>query len=201
VTEWLVAIGIFAIVALSRVWARRKQDAERRALLAVPETPIAGITDGARVRIRGRAVARDSLVTAYRLTFEYRNDPVDGWRNLVEDDAFNRFVVVDDTGEATVHAPFTIKLAPYRDAFVAGASAALASLLARKGVPAIELFGTTRQLRYVETIVMPGDEVMAVGRASIEIDPAGRAPSNRDPPVMCQLKGTTDEPVIIAAPT
>ena len=55
-----------------------------------------------------------------------------------------------------------------------------------------------RHFQYVETVLLPGDEIIAVGRAIIDIDPAGRSPSRRDPPVRCHLKGA-DGPVVIAA--
>jgi hypothetical protein len=66
-------------------------------------------------------------------------------------------------------------------------------------VPASEVFVPGRRFRYVETILPEGEEIIAVGRATIEIDPAGRAPSHRDPPVMCHLRGE-DDVVIIANP-
>jgi hypothetical protein len=46
---------------------------------------------------------------------------------------------------------------------------------------------------------MPGDEIIAVGRATIEVDPAGRAPARREPPVMCHLRGGDDGVVIADA--
>ena len=51
--------------------------------------------------------------------------------------------------------------------------------------------------RYVETILLPEDEIIAVGRATVEIDPAGRSQSNREPPFRCHLKGR-EEAVVIA---
>ena len=58
------------------------------------------------------------------------------------------------------------------------------------------MFGVPDQLRYVETILQSGDTIIAVGRATIEVDPAGRAPAPREPPIICHLKGA-DEPVVI----
>jgi hypothetical protein len=59
------------------------------------------------------------------------------------------------------------------------------------------LLGIQHEFRYTETILFPGDEIVAIGRATIEIDPAGQSPSRRDPPVRCHLKGR-EEAVIIA---
>ena len=126
-----------------------------------------------------------------------RDDSGPDWQRIVEDDAFHSFLLADDTGEAVLHAPFEIKLDPYRETFVEALSPALASILTREGVSARDLFERERHFSYVEHVVMPGDEIMAVGRATIEIDPGGRSPSPRDAPVMCHLKGAA-EAVIIA---
>ena len=107
--------------------------------------------------------------------------------------------IADDTGEAALHGPFDIKLAPYRESVIEAPSAALASLLERHSVPASEVFAAGRQFRCVETIVVPGHEVIAIGRATIEIDPSGRSLSHRDPPVMCHLKGREARVVIADA--
>jgi len=45
--------------------------------------------------------------------------------------------------------------------------------------------------------LQPGDTIMAIGRATVEVDPAGRAPTHREPPMICRLEGA-DEPVLIA---
>jgi hypothetical protein len=196
------------ILALNRAAARRRRQAAREELMRVPERPVAAIKDGETVRIRGRAAAREALRTSpvsgrrcvgYRLTVEYRDaDRIDGWRHAVEQDAFPPFLLVDDTGEAVVHPPCDVRLNPYRETFVEVASSDLARLLAKGGVETRDEHGRTRSFRYVETILMPGTEIIAVGRAAIEIDQAGRAPSHREPPVLCHLRGA-DGPVIIAS--
>jgi hypothetical protein len=48
-------------------------------------------------------------------------------------------------------------------------------------------------MRYVETVLYPGDEVVAVGRATIKVSPVRKSRSFREPPVVCYLQGT-DEP-------
>lgn len=56
---------------------------------------------------------------------------------------------------------------------------------------------------YREGRLKPGDRVSVVGRASLEIDPAGARPGMRSPPVIVSLRGSTDDPVIVvdAAPS
>ncbi|HXU03974.1 MAG TPA: hypothetical protein VN903_23590 [Polyangia bacterium] len=194
------------VVGLDRAAARRRRRAARRELLRVAEVPIAAIKDGDIVRIKGRAAARESLRTspvsrrpciAYRLTVYYRDGINQAWRQVVEDDGFSSFTVADDSGQASVDPSFEIRLDPYRESSVPAASPMLASLLATGGVTASEVFGAKRQFRYVEIILRPGDKIIAVGRATIEIDRAWRAASHREPPVMCHLTGA-EEPVVIA---
>ena len=70
--------------------------------------------------------------------------------------------------------------------------------LAKQTGANLTMFGMPDQLAYVEIVLQPGDEIMVVGRATVEyFHPAGRAPSHREPPVICHLKGA-DEPVVIA---
>src|ERR1044071_941443 len=150
----------------------------------MPETPIAAIKDGETVRIRGRAVARESLVTSpvsqvrcigYRLTIDWSDSAIEGWRQITEEDGFGSLVLADDSGEAVIDAPFDIRLSPYRENLVASASPVLAPLLDRNGIRPSDVFGMSRSFRCVEVIVMPGDELIAAGRATIEVDQAGRA--------------------------
>ena len=60
-------------------------------------------------------------------------------------------------------------------------------------------FGIACRFRYVETILVPGDEISATGRATLEIDAAGRSPSPRQPPLLCHFKGREDTLVIADA--
>lgn len=202
----MIFLGVLAIFAVDRVRMSRRA-AARRALLQVPETRIAAIKDGDKVRIRGRVLNREPLRTSpvsqrpcvgFRLVVDYRDDLGVGWQRLVEGGVWESFLLADDTGQVVLHAPFDTKLSPYRETSVESASPGLASLLGREGYPASELFVTGRRFRYVETILEPGDEIVAIGRATVEVDPAGRAPSHREPPVLCHLRGQQDEPVVLA---
>ena len=91
---------------------------------------------------------------------------------------------MDETGAAMLHAPFEMKLDPY-DAAAENLPPALFEVLEREGVATRSMFGGQHDFRYIETILLPGEEITAVGRATIQIDPAGSSPSHREPPVMC----------------
>ena len=205
-TELLVFLGALAVVAAGAGLAvpfRRR--AQRRALMTVPVTPIAAVADGANVRVRGRAVARAPLrisavsrrsCIGFRLIVDSDGGGGDAWQRVLEREEFDSFVVRDDTGEAVLHAPFEIRLDPY-DARTENLPHELSALLKNEGVPLRGSFGIACRFRYVETILMAGDEITATGRATLEIDPAGRSPSPREPPLLCHFKGR-DEAVVIA---
>ena len=194
----------FLLVAVGRA-SKAHRKAATRALEGVPETPIGAIKDGGKVRIKGRTASRAPLRTSpvsqrpcigFRLTVDYCDGDFGLWQQVVEAEAFDTFLLADGTGEAVVHTPFEIRLRPHRENFVDSASPALASVLGKEGVPAHEVFVPGRRFRYVETILPEGEEIIAVGHATIEIDAAGRAPSHRDPPVMCHLRAEEDLVII-----
>jgi hypothetical protein len=200
-----VALPLVA-AALDRVTGRRRRMA-REELREVAEKPIATVKDGERVLIRGRTAARGALRASpvslracigYHLTVDYRETgSVDSWHRVVEDDGFSPFLLADDTGEAVVHSPFEIRLTPH-ERFLESPPLDLVNLLPRRvAATSTGIFGPKYVFRYVEFVVMPGAQLIAVGRARIEIDQAGRAPSHREPPVMCHLGGV-DERVVIA---
>jgi hypothetical protein len=198
----LVLLGSGVVVCLNR-FAHRQRRPPRRALMRMPETPIAGVKDGDMVRITGRAVARAPLRTSpisqrRCIGFRLIVDRHDGqaWQRVVDQEQLDSFLLTDDTGEAVLHGPFEIAIDPY-DARSADPPPELFSVLEKEGVAVRGPFGTERHFHYVETVLLPGDEITAVGRATVEIDAAGRAPSHRHPPVMCHLKGL-EEAVVIA---
>jgi len=202
----VLIVLVFAVVAIAwqQVVAHEERAKARFRLLEVPETPIAAVKDGARVRIKGRVSAREALRTSpiserecvgYHLTVELHRGE-DDWKKVVEQGDFPPFAVADGTGEAVLHAPFDLRLISL-EASGGDLPMALVELLARNDVPREGLFGFDHHFRWFETVVMPGDEIIAVGRASLEIDPAGRSPSRRDPPFLCHLRGR-DDAVIIA---
>ena len=174
----------------------------RRALLQMPATPIAAVKDGDRVRIQGQVLARGTLRTSpvselacvgFRLTVDAGHQSPS--QRVLEQEEFDSVVVADGTGEAVLHAPFRLELDPY-DARSENVPQVVIDLVKQTGAN-ITMFGVLDQLFYVETVLQPGDEIIAIGRATVEIDPAGRPPSRREPPVVCHLRGA-DEPVVIA---
>jgi hypothetical protein len=187
-----------------RVWVvpyRRR--ASLRALRQMSETPIAGVKNGANVRIRGRAVARSASRSSpisrracigFRVIIEsHRIGSEDDWHHVIEREEFGPFVLRDDTGDAVLHGPFDIVLDPY-DARTENHPPELFDFLEREGEVV-----RGRRFRYVETILMAGDEITAAGLATIEPDPAGYAPSPRHLPVMCHFRGLEDAVVIADA--
>jgi hypothetical protein len=183
-------------------WARREgldgqaahRAGVRRELMRVPQTPIAQVKEGEKVRIRGRAVARGPLRTSpvsqrtcicFRLTIDSGRGE---WHRVFEQDEFDSFMITDDSGTAVLHAPFQLELSPYdaRSEIVPQVVFDIAKLSGAN----ITMFGSPDDLRYVETVLRPGDEIIAVGRATLEVDPAGDRPTPRDQPIVCHLNGT-----------
>jgi hypothetical protein len=52
--------------------------------------------------------------------------------------------------------------------------------------------------RCYEILLRPGDRVKVLGRSVIEVDPAAVGGPHRQPPMLPVLKGSADEPVIVA---
>jgi hypothetical protein len=203
-TGSLIVLVVGAIAAGMTVAgiASNRRASPRREPTRPTATPIAAIKDGDRVRIQGRVVARGPLRTSpvseracvgFRLTIDAGQQSPS--QRVFEQEEFDSVVVADGTGEAILHAPFRLELDPY-DARSENVPQAVVDLVKQTGANH-RMFGVLNQLFYVETVLEPGDEIVAIGRATVEIDPAGRAPSHREPPVLCHLKGT-DEPVVIA---
>ena len=206
-TGIVIAVSLLTVAAGAyvRLVKSRRRKAARRAVWGVPATAIAAVKDGETVRVTGRAVARAPLRTSpisrrgcigFCLTVDRHQTGSESWQRVVDKEEFDSFLLVDDTGAAMLHAPFEMKLDPY-DAAAENLPPVLFEVLEREGVASRSVFGGRYDFRYIETILLPGEEITAVGRATIEIDPAGSAPSHREPPVMCHMKGL-EEAVIIA---
>jgi hypothetical protein len=204
---WLVlAMGaLTAAFAYRELATSLRQKAARGALERLPETPIAAVKDGQMVRLRGSAEARTPMrrspisgreCIGYSVMVERHESGTGVWHEVVDLDEFGTFLLKDGTGEAVLHGPFEIRLAPY-DHRADNLPPTLFELLEREGVAVMNPFGMQNHFRYVETVLLPEDEIIAVGRATVEIDPAGRSPSHREPPFRCHLKGR-EEAVVIA---
>jgi hypothetical protein len=154
----------------------------------------------------GSVVARQPLRTSpilrhrcigYRVVVECKEyGAIPGVYAVIDEEVFDSFVLADASGQALLHPPFKIEWEP--DTLSGGSDLppALVDLLEQRGIMA-PVHGDPRTFTYVETVVMPGDEIIAGGYATFEVDPGGRS-SHRDPPVICHLKGTDDDKVVIA---
>ena len=208
----VVVLGVFAVgTTVAGVFSDRRggldgqaarRAALRRELMRTPATPIAAIKDGDRVRVQGKVVARGPLRTSpvsQRACVGFRLKVAHGhsvaYEQIIDQDELDSIVLSDGTGEVILDAPFRVELDPY-DARTANVPDAVFELARQTGAN-LTMFGSPDQLAYVEIVVQPGDELIAVGRATVEIDPAGRASSHREPPVVRRLKGD-DEPVVLA---
>jgi hypothetical protein len=208
----LIVIGAIAAgMTVARIVSSRSEEpgaqaagrsSRRRELMKMPATPIAAVKDGDRVRIQGQVLARGPLRTSpvselacvgFRLTVDAGQQSPS--QRVLEQEEFDSVVLFDGTGEAVLHAPFRLELDPY-DARSENVPQVVIDLVKQTGAN-IAMFGVLGQFFYVETVLQPGDEIIAIGRATVEIDPAGRPPSSREPPVVCHLRGA-DEPVVIA---
>ena len=198
------SLSTIAVGAYLRLARSRRRKAARRAVWGVREAAIAEVRDGQMVRITGRAVARGPLrlspisrraCIGFSLIVDRHDTGSPSEERVVDRDEFDSFAIADATGLAILHGPFDVKLDPY-DKRAADLPPAFFEVLEREGVPVRSLLGIQHEFRYVETVLFPGDEIVAIGRASIELDPAGRSASRRDPPALCHLKGR-EEAVII----
>src|SRR5262245_4939329 len=173
--------------------------------MRVPETAIAAVENGRTVRLKGRVAAREPLRTSplsqrrcigFRLTVDTGGVEDQTERRVIDQQEIDPFVLADGTGEAVLHPPFSIELDPW-DTGWQSLPSVLLDLLERERIPVNDFLGRRNNFYYTETVLLPGDELIAVGRATVEVDPASRAPSHREPPVVCQLKGGRSEPVVL----
>ena len=111
----------------------------------------------------------------------------------VERSGCARFAIADDTGTAFVEGPFLVGLdldgewsVPVTDF----------SRLNPLDEYRTRMSGAWAYV-YREGRLKPGDRVSVVGRASLEVDPAGARTGMRSPPVIVSLRGSTDDPVIV----
>jgi len=205
-----VMVLVSSVAALaSHVGVKRREPRvrARRVLAGMRDTPIANIKDGTRVRVTG-------VVAVHR---ETATSPVEwgrclGFRLIVQDsdkgapdleqqavlvrEDCRPFIIADATGRAIVEGPFLLgidpkvpgwaKLPPVVNAWLQEARVSLTSTLGHK-----------RRFQYREVVLAPGDRVSVLGRASIEIDPAGRSMGHRNLPMVCKIRGDQKDPVIV----
>jgi hypothetical protein len=164
---------------------------------------IAALREGELGKIEGVAAAREPLLTSpvngcscigYRIIIEQAGQG--GWVSVVRHEAWPSFLVVDDTGTVAVEGPVAMLLAP-GDGGSVSLPPPVYGLLEEANVPVSDLIGRDKQFRFQESFLKVGDRVSVLGRASLEIDPAGRG-SYREPPRLFVIRGSEKEPVAVA---
>jgi hypothetical protein len=199
-----------ALIALTSQVIGRRQEAKRRvrrALAAMTDTAIVNIKDGDRVRVTGvLAVHRDTATSpvgwraclGYRLIVQVKGSgSADDERSgvLMREDC-RPFAVADGSGRAIVEGPFLLGIDD--DAGWADLPPAASSYLQEARVSLTNLLSHRRKFQFKEMLLVPGDRVTIVGRASVEIDPAGASSGHRSLPMLCRIRGDKKNPVMIA---
>jgi len=118
------------------------------------------------------------------------------WVRVLTQQDLGSFSLTDETGEAAVDGPF-VDLETDESSWTT-MPVWLFVTLKEQGVPFTEPFGDKEQFRYAETILSVGDRITAFGRATTEIDPAGRTVGLHELPTLPHVKGSETKPVIIA---
>jgi len=209
VTSVLLTIGIVALLGGGVVlgtWLEARSVRRvslRRAIAARQTTPIAGLREGERAKVRGVVAARAPLVTSpvsgracvgYRIEIDdASHDPQLSWTPLVSREAWPSFLVKDDTGTVAVDGPseMLVGASDSGEDLPPGAHA----LLVEDDVRMKDLWGP-RRFHFKETLLEVGDHVIVFGRPSPEIDSAGQ-PSYREPPQLFVILGSIGEPVVV----
>jgi hypothetical protein len=198
-----------AFIAYRRWDARRRRGAARRKVEEAEPAAIASLPQGAPTRIIGVVAPRDAMLTSpierqacigYHTVIEQGEGE---WRPILTAAVCGAFLVTDESGTVSVEGPIVIALDPDDGAwrflpatwfdreFDDSASKLSPALWPRA------LFSEAQQIRYQEAVLRPGDRVSVLGRATLEIDPAGPR-ALRDPPMLNHIRGLEDEPVIVA---
>jgi hypothetical protein len=162
---------------------------------------IASLRPGELAKITGVVAARGELLTAvigqqrcvgYSAAVETSTRD-DGWQRIMTFADCASFHVTDASGTVSVQG--TIVIAHHEG--VAWESPP-ANFLARTPDERTDSRRwVVEKLRCREVLLMPGDHVSVLGRATMELDPAARG-SYREPPMLPHLRGTESEPVIVA---
>jgi hypothetical protein len=183
-----VIIGALVVIGLATYFSR---DARlRRAMKAVPLSTIAGATEGARVRIVGRVLARDRVLrgplshrecVAFRVLVETRRQSGKSshWVKTIDEHQEVDFVLEDETGRARVESrgsDFLIVL-DHSDSsgFLNDASPELEAFLSERGHQSTSFLGMNKTMRYREGALETGEQIAVVGLAHWEDDPEAGA--------------------------
>lgn len=185
----LIFAGAVALAAPPLVAALRRR-ARWHTLKRAKTVPIASLPQGERAMITGVIAARGELLTSaigeqpcigYSATVETAlgDKP---WQAVLSAVDCGSFYVTDESGTAVVEGPVVIARNP-------GAA---------WEVPPSSAWPVTvgETVRSQEMLLRPGDRVSVLGRATMEIDPAGRG-SYREPPMLPHMRGSDKDPVVV----
>jgi hypothetical protein len=209
--SFVLATAGFLAIRGARVAARRSQ----RLLGRMKTTAIAALKPDERAKITGVVAARDELLTApisgqpciaFQVVIEGREPflvfsgapPVtsEGLHEWVRREACGAFTLTDDTGTAVIEGPCLLALEPDDAAYTDLPPSVFALLQDEVGPTKASKYARGSAMRFREAVLKPGDRVSVLGRARMELDPAGRG-SYREAPMLNHITGTTKEPVTI----
>jgi hypothetical protein len=197
-----VVAGVLVVSGYLYARWRNPRRRARRAVERLDRTPIARVGDGTRVRISGVAAAHHettaSLISGrpclgYRLVIEISAPGTQDFVEAARGEECKSFVVEDEAGRAVVEGPFVFGLDVDDSAWTDLPPAVYQILEEGK----VSLTGT-QTVRFTEARLMAGDRVEVVGRAAVAIDPAGRSPDHRHPPMLVRIAGSKEDPVMVA---
>jgi hypothetical protein len=189
---WLTLLLLLTGVAVNVpivVGAYRRR-ARWHTLKRAKAVAIASLPPGERAMITGVIAARGELLTSalgqqpcigYSAAVQTAlgDNP---WTSVLASVECSSFYVTDESGTAVVEEPIVIARNPGAAWEVPPTSA----------WPVI----VGERIRSQEMLLRPGDRVSVLGRATMEIDPAGRG-SYREPPMLPHMRGTDKDPVIV----
>ncbi len=175
----------------------------RRMIRTLRTTPIAAVADGARVRVTGIVSPQREVTTApvsgrpcvgYRLVVDQTTNA--GPEPVLVREHCDSFWIADGSGRALVEGPSLFGVEP--DEPWSNLPQSLYRILEESDVALRGPFDTFREFRYTEAILVPGDRISVLGRASVAIDPAGDSMGHRAPPTLRRIVGQRRELVMIA---
>lgn len=186
----LIVAGAVALAAPPVVAALRRRT-QWHAIKSAKAVAIASLPQGQLAKITGTIAPRGALLTSainskacigYCVALE----TVTGdrpWQRVLSLMECGSFYVTDESGTALVEEPIVI----VRPAGAAWETPPRSAWPRTKG----------ERIRCQEMLLRPGDQVSVLGRATMEIDPAGRG-SYREPPMVPHMRGSDKDPVIVA---
>jgi hypothetical protein len=188
--EELLWGALVVAIAGAVVFAEYRRQASWRAIKKARPIAIASLQEGQRATIAGVIAPRGPLLTSpiQQLPCIGYSSQIDVHRGeevqpFLKADDCGPFFVTDESGTALVYSPVLLPRPPG----------------SWQVAPPTSLPTTAgEENRCYEILLRPGDRVKVLGRSVIEVDPAAVGGPHRQPPMLPVLKGSADEPVIVA---